>query len=186
MINGDGGCGRQLPYRRTRSTSWLAWYEGWRSVCIHQMNRITLATALSHNDSTINIVVVIIIIIIIIITNLEHEAEVPGGVDKRSFVGRLSLVLQHTCNNIKKSARNNLGKGRVATPALADPLIADTRTIVQPYLPAGANVHAYLIHDFLRRWAHHTHHPSGSLIGSAVFAPPPPKLCPPKSPCESN
>jgi len=28
--------------------------------------------------------------------NPEDEAEVPGGVDERSFIGRLRLVLQHT------------------------------------------------------------------------------------------
>ena len=33
--------------------------------------------------------------------NPEDEAEVPGGVDERSFIGRLRLVLQHTCSDDK-------------------------------------------------------------------------------------
>jgi len=34
----------------------------------------------------------------------EDEAEVSGGADKRSFIGRLSLVLQHTYEHISISA----------------------------------------------------------------------------------
>ena len=39
----------------------------WRSVCIHQMNRVNSRNDFGHDDSTINIVMAIIIIIIIII-----------------------------------------------------------------------------------------------------------------------
>jgi len=35
----------------------------WRSVCIHQMNRVKSRNDFGHDDSTINIIVVIIIII---------------------------------------------------------------------------------------------------------------------------
>jgi len=38
----------------------------WRSVYIHQMNRVNSRNDFGHDDSTINIVTVIIIIIIII------------------------------------------------------------------------------------------------------------------------
>jgi len=35
---------------------------GWRSVCIHQINRVNSRNDFGHDDSTINIVIAIIII----------------------------------------------------------------------------------------------------------------------------
>ena len=51
-------------FRRTHSHSLsrLAWSEGWRSVYIHQMNRVNSRNDFGHDDSTINIVMAIIII----------------------------------------------------------------------------------------------------------------------------
>jgi len=66
MVDVDDSCQLLLADSQPKSVGlvWvLAATRG--SLCIHQMNRVnTLATALSHNDSTINVVVVIIIIII--------------------------------------------------------------------------------------------------------------------------
>jgi len=44
-------------YQRTHSRSLLAGSEGWRSVCIQQMNRVNSRSDHGHEDSTINIVV---------------------------------------------------------------------------------------------------------------------------------
>jgi len=60
-----------------------------------------------------------------------------------------------------------LAKGRVTTPGGRP--THSRRTVVQPYLPCGANVHAHLL-------THPTHHSNGRLISSAVFARPMPHL----------
>ena len=49
--------------RRTHSPSRSAWSEGWRPVCIRQMNRVNSGNDFAYDDSTINIVVANIIII---------------------------------------------------------------------------------------------------------------------------
>jgi len=57
-------------FRRTRSPSRLAWFEGWRppgaqsTIYIHQMNRVNSRNDFGHDDSTIHIVVVIVIVVI--------------------------------------------------------------------------------------------------------------------------
>jgi len=39
--------------------SWMAWSGGWRSVFIHQLNRVNSHNGYGHDDSTINIITVI-------------------------------------------------------------------------------------------------------------------------------
>ena len=51
-----------------------------------------------------------------------------------------------TCNNKIAQSRPNSETGLIATSGDRPILVA--RTIVQPYLLGGANVHAHLIHDF--------------------------------------
>jgi len=54
-------------YQLTHSSTSLAWFEGWRamaatwrSVCIHQMNRVNSHNGFGRDDTTINIAVCII------------------------------------------------------------------------------------------------------------------------------
>jgi len=64
IVDVDGSA----SYGGLNSPSRLAWSEGWQPPGAHSaLIKWTLAMALSHDDSTINITVVIIIIIIIIV-----------------------------------------------------------------------------------------------------------------------
>jgi len=59
-----------VNFRQTHSPSRLALSEGWRPVCIHQVNRVNSRNDFCHDDSAINIAAVIIIIIIIIVPSV--------------------------------------------------------------------------------------------------------------------
>ena len=63
VVDVDGSC--QFSVDSQPKSFGLVWglAATWRSVCIHQMNRVNSRNDFGHNDSTINIVVVIIIII---------------------------------------------------------------------------------------------------------------------------
>ena len=63
-------------FRRTHSPSQLARTKGWRSVCIHQMNRVNSRNDFGHDDSTINTVMVIIIT-----TDGRRSAAIFGSMD---------------------------------------------------------------------------------------------------------
>ena len=74
----------------------------WRSVCIHQMNRVNSRNDFGHDDSTINIVVVIIIIISVAMFHMKWVHWLPSrsslftydlSVCFTSIVNRLSPVL---------------------------------------------------------------------------------------------
>jgi len=65
MVDVDDSCQFSAD-SQTKSTG-LAWglAATWRSVYIHQMNRVNSRNDFGHDDSTINIVTAIIVVIII-------------------------------------------------------------------------------------------------------------------------
>ena len=73
MVDMDGSC--QFSADSQPKPIGLVWglMAIWRSVCIHQINRVNSRNDFGHDDSTINIVMAIIIIIIIIPPALPFE-----------------------------------------------------------------------------------------------------------------
>ena len=66
MVDVDGGC--QFSANSQPKSIGFVWglAATWRSVCIHQMNRVNSCNDFGHDNSIVNIVVVIIIIIILL------------------------------------------------------------------------------------------------------------------------
>jgi len=69
MVDVDHSC--QFSADSQPKSTGLVWglAATWRSVYIHQMNRVNSRNDFGHDDSTVNIVMAIIIIIIIILGN---------------------------------------------------------------------------------------------------------------------
>jgi len=82
MVNVDGSS--QLSADSETKSTGLVWdlAASWRSVYIHQMNRVNSRNDFGHDDSTINIVLVIIIIIssIIILHSVAYDIIITGEI----------------------------------------------------------------------------------------------------------
>ena len=91
----------------------------WRSVYLHQMNRVNSRNDFCHDDSTINIVVVIIIIII----PTYHTTPYSPRPTKRKWTSNENVV--------KVMLDLRLHRCHAST--------------VQSYLPGGSNVHPHII-----------------------------------------
>jgi len=90
-------------FRRTHSPScWLGLRVGGqrRSVWIHEVNRVTLAVALIHDDSIINIVLVIIIITDVLITGLLAKNILP--INSMHFFSLMFLLSVHLISGCLK------------------------------------------------------------------------------------